>query len=131
MTGHPFSPASDPSPASTPPPPRRTLLPLPGLAAIALYMFILAGVIVVGVVSGSHYPPIFLIFSVFFFTASGGLLMLFRWAWAMALAAVVLLAGYYLWSAIGLHQPLLIVQALLNFVFFLYLIRPEVREKLH
>ncbi|HUB53102.1 MAG TPA: hypothetical protein VL986_13185 [Terracidiphilus sp.] len=94
-------------------------------------MFILAGVIVVGVVSGSHYPPIFLIFSVFFFTASGGLLMLFRWAWAMALAAVVLLAGYYLWSAIGLHQPLLIVQALLNFVFFLYLIRPEVREKLH
>jgi hypothetical protein len=103
---------------------------LPGLAAIALYMFILAGVIVVGVVSGQRYPPLFLIFSTFFFTASGGLLMLFRWAWAMTLAAVLLLAGYYLWSAIVLHQPVLIVQAVLNFVFFLYLIRVEVRARL-
>jgi hypothetical protein len=135
MNDQPSSPAADrspadPSPAGTPPPPRRILMQLPGLAAIALYMFILAGMIVVGVVSGRHYPPLFLIFSMFFFTASGGLLMLFRWAWAMALAAVLLLAGYYLWSAIALHQPPLIVQAVLNFVFFLYLIRLEVRAKL-
>jgi len=134
MSDQPSPPAADsssagPFPAGTPPPPRRLVLQLPGLAAIALYMFILAGVIVVGVVSG-HYPPLFLIFAAFFTTASGGLLMLFRWAWAMTLAAVVLLAGYYLWSAITLHQPPLIVQAVLNFVFFLYLIRLEVRAKL-
>ena len=93
-------------------------------------MFILAGVIVFGVVSGRRYPSIFLIFSALFFTASGGLLMLFRWAWAMALAAVILLAGYNMWIAIALHQPASAVQALLNFVFFLYLVRPEVRQKL-
>jgi hypothetical protein len=126
------SDTSLPSPAApdTPPPPRRELLPLPGLAAIALYMFILAGVIVVGVVSGRHYPVFFLVFSALFFAAAGGLLMLFRWAWAMALAAVLLLAGYNLWIAIGLQQPSSGIQALLNFVFFLYLVRPDVRQKL-
>jgi hypothetical protein len=109
---------------------RREVMPLPGLAAIALYMFVLAGVIIFGVVSGRHYPPVFLVFSALFFAASGGLLMLFRWAWAMTLAAVLLLAGYNMWIAIGFHQPPAAVQALLNFVFFLYLVRPEVREKL-
>jgi hypothetical protein len=110
--------------------PRRDLLRLPGLVAIAFYIFILAGLIVFGVVSGHYYPPVFLIFSALFFAASGGLLLLFRWAWAMALAAVLLLAGYNLWIAIGLHQAPAIVQSLLNLVFFLYLVRPEVREKL-
>ncbi len=116
--------------AAAPAPRRRDMLPLPGLAAIALYMFLLAGVIIFGVVSGRHYPPVFLIFSALFFTASGGLLMLFRWAWAMTLAAVLLLAGYNMWIAVSLHQAPAIVQSLLNLVFFLYLVRPEVREKL-
>jgi hypothetical protein len=122
-------PAGPPQ-ASAPTPQHRDWLPLPGLAAIALYMFILAGVIVFGVVSGRHYPPAFLAFSALFFAASGGLLMLFRWAWAMTLAAVLLLAGYNVWIAVSLHQAPSAVQAMLNFVFFLYLVRPEVREKL-
>ena len=130
MSGQPIPDKEGEPPVDTQMPPRRTLAPLPGLAAIALYMFLLAGVIIFGVVSGGRYPAFFLIFSALFFTASGGLLMLFRWAWAMALAAVLLLAGYNLWVAIGLHQAPSAVQALLNFVFFLYLIRPEVREKL-
>src|SRR5471030_3296147 len=72
-------------------PPDRDLFPLPGLAAISLYLFVLAGVIILGVVRGPHYPPLFLVFAAGFITASGGLLMLFRWAWALALAAVFLL----------------------------------------
>jgi hypothetical protein len=116
------------TPAGTPP--RRDIVPLPGLAAIALYMFLLAGVIIFGVVSGRHYPPVFLVFSALFFTASGGLLMLFRWAWAMTLAAVLLLVAYNMGIAVSLHQLPSVVQSLLNLVFFLYLIRPEVREKL-
>ena len=56
--------------------------------------------------------------------------MLFRWAWAMTLAAVLLLAGYNMWIAVGLQQIPSVVQSLLNLVFFLYLIRPEVLEKL-
>jgi hypothetical protein len=113
-----------------PQPPGRDLLPLPGLAAICLYLFILAGVIVLGVVGGRHYPPLFLIFAAAFITASAGLLMRFRWAWALALAAVFLLVAYNLWIFSSQHQGAALVQGLLNLIFFLYLIRPEVREKL-
>jgi len=105
--------------------------PLPGMAAIALYLMLLAGTIVVGVVSGGHYPPLFLLFSVVFVTASGGLIVGFRWAWALALAAVFLLACYWGWTFSMVRSAASAVQGLLNLVFFLYLIRPEVRARLH
>jgi glycerol-3-phosphate acyltransferase PlsY len=105
-------------------------MPLPGLAAIALYLLVLAGVIVLGVVQDHHYPPIFLIFSVFFIAASAGMLMLLRWAWALALAAVFLLMAYNAWIFSAQHEAPALVQGLLNLVFFLYLVRTEVREKL-
>lgn len=110
--------------------PLAEFLPLPGLAAISLYLLVLAGVIVLGVVGGRHYPLLFLVFAAGFITASGGLLMLFRWAWALALAAVFLLVVYNLWIFSAQHQGAALVQGLLNLVFFLYLVRPEVREKL-
>ena len=109
--------------------PKRELLPLPGLAAISLYLLLLAVVIIVGAVGG-HYPTLFLVLPVFLFAASGGLLMLFRWAWAMALAAVLMLGGYNLWIFTRLHMFPALIQGLLNLVFFFYLVRTEVREKL-
>jgi dolichyl-phosphate-mannose--protein O-mannosyl transferase len=105
-------------------------LPLPGLAAICLYLLALAGVIILGVVSGRHYPPLFLLFAAGFIAASAGLLLLFRWAWAMTLGAVTLLTVYDLWIFASQHQTPALVQGLLNLVFFLYLVRTEVREKL-
>jgi len=117
-----------PSPPDSPQ--RAELMPLPGLAAIALYLLVLAGVIVVGVVGGRHYPPLFLVFAVAFITASGGLAMLFRWAWSLALAAVLLLAAYNIWIFSTLQQAPALVQGLLNLIFFLYLVRPEVRARL-
>jgi len=48
----------------------------------------------------------------------------------MALATVLLLAIYNLWIFTSLHQLPMLIQGLLNLVFFLYLIRPEVRCKL-
>ncbi len=111
-------------------PARRELLPLPGLAAISLYLLVLAVVIVVGVVSGRHYPPLFLLLAAGFITASPGLLRLLRWAWALALSAVFLLAIYNLWFFLSQHQFSALIQGLLNLVFFLYLVRPEVRERL-
>ena len=117
-----------PSPQDSPK--RTELLPLPGLAAIAIYLLVLAGVIVSGVVGGRHYPPLYLLFAAAFITASGGLVMLFRWAWSLALAAVFLLVSYNTWIFSTQHQGAAIVQGLLNLVFFLYLVRPEVREKL-
>jgi hypothetical protein len=108
----------------------QSALPLPGLAAIALYLLLLAATIVIGVVSGHHYPPLFLLFSALFITSSGGLLMRFRWAWALALAAVGLLAGYNFWIFSSRHTPAGLVQGSLNLVFFLYLVRAQVRETL-
>jgi hypothetical protein len=108
---------------------RSELMRLPGLAAISFYLLILAGLIIVGA-AGGHYPPVFLLFSALFLTASAGLLMLFRWAWALTLAAVFLLAIYNLWIFSTQHQGAAVVQGLLNLIFFLYLVRPEVREKL-
>lgn len=117
-----------PSPAPAGPQ-RRDLLQLPGLAAIGLYLAALAGFIVIGVVRGA-YPLLFLVFSVSFFAASGGLMLLFRWAWALALAAVLLLAVYNMWIFSSQHDAPALVQGLLNWVFFLYLVRVEVRSKL-
>ena len=110
--------------------PRRELLALPGLAAISLYLLVLAGVIILGVTAGRHYPPLFLFFAALFIAASAGLLLLLRWAWALALAAVFLLVIYNLWIFSSLHQGAALVQGLLNLVFFLYLVRPEVRGHL-
>ena len=103
--------------------------PLPGLIAIAVYLLLLSVVIVIGVVGG-HYPPLFIALPVFLLAACGGLLMLFRWAWAMTLAAVLLLGGYNVWIFARLHFGASLIQGLLNLVFFFYLVRPEVREKL-
>ena len=108
----------------------KSILQLPGLAAISLYMLILAAVIVFGVVSGGHYPPLFLVLAALFIAASAGLMKLFRWAWALTLAAVLLLATYNLWLFSKLQQGSMLVQGLLNVVFFLYLVRAEVRGKL-
>jgi hypothetical protein len=107
----------------------KSILQLPGLAAISFYMLILCGVIVIGVVGG-HYSPLFLIPAILFIAASAGLMRLFRWAWALTLSAVLLLAIYNLWLFSTLRQMPGQVQGLLNLVFFLYLIRTEVREKL-
>ncbi len=112
-------------------PARRGLLRLPGLAAISLYLLVLAGVIILGVAEEQHYPPLFLIFAASFIAASAGLILLMRWAWALTLGAVFLLAAYNAWIFSNQHQPAAVVQGLLNLVFFLYLVRPEVRARLH
>jgi hypothetical protein len=110
--------------------PRRNRLPLPGMAAISLYLLLLSGVIIVGVVAGRYYPPLFLVFAAGFITAAAGLILLLRWAWAMALAAVFLLVVYDLWIFSIQREPPALVQGLLNLVFFLYLVRADVRAKL-
>ncbi|HET7103815.1 MAG TPA: hypothetical protein VFI20_06980 [Terracidiphilus sp.] len=109
--------------------PQGRTMPPPGLAAISLYLLVLAAVIIIGV-AGGHYPPLFLVFSAGFIAASAGMFLLLRWAWAGALAAVFLLACYNLWIFSTRHQAPAVVQGLLNLVFFLYLIRTEVRGKL-
>jgi len=121
---------NDDQATTAPTPPRPQLLPLPGLAAISLYLLVLAGIIVFGVVSGRHYPLIFLVFAAAFIASSAGLILLFRWAWSLALAAVLLLVVYDLWIFSTQHFGPALKQGLLNLIFFLYLVRPEVRSRL-
>lgn len=111
------------------PQPQRAILELPGLLAISLYLTVLAGVLILGVV-GRHYPPLFLLLAAAFLTSSAGLILLLRWAWAAALAAVFLLVCYNFWIFGMQHMGAAVVQGLLNLVFFLYLVRGEVRAKL-
>jgi len=128
---------SDPpaQPAGTTPlqPPRDSqpsLARLPGLVAIGLYLLLLAGVAVFDVVSGRA-DPLYLIFPVFFIAAAAGLMLLLRWAWALALATMALLAGIFMYEYFRQqHQYTWLMQALLNMVLFLYLVRTDVREKL-
>lgn len=108
---------------------RNTPLPLPGMAGIALYMLAISGVIAFGVV-GHHIPAIFLIVSLLTACASFGLLRQQRWGWALSLAATLLLMIYQFYILFRQHQGTAGVMGALNLVLFLYLVRPEVIERL-
>ena len=109
--------------------PARRQLPLPGMAGIALYMLALSGVIAFGVV-GHHIPPIFLIVSLLTACACFGLLRLQRWGWALSLAATFLLMIYQFYLLFRLHEAPRGILGAVNLVLFLYLVRPEVIERL-
>lgn len=125
----PEQPVAPPAADSAAPARARNVMELPGLVAIGLYLVALAAVVILGA-AGGHYPPLFLAFPVLFLAAAGGLMLLLRWAWALALAAVLLMALFNMWIFIHQHVGSALVQGLLNWVFFLYLIRTEVRGKL-
>ena len=109
-------------------------LPLPGMAAVALYMLALALLGVAGVLTG-HYPAggarvgILILCSVFA-AAAMGLIRLRRWGWALTLGAVVLCLCFGCYSLIRFRQGQWVVMVAINLVFFLYLVRPEVTERL-
>jgi hypothetical protein len=109
--------------------PKSSLLKLPGLIAISLYMLLLSGVTVVSVVERQA-GMVYLVFSVLFVAGALGLLLLLRWAWALTLAAVAILSGSFLWEFSLQHLYPSLVKGLLNLFFFLYLVRADVRSKL-
>ena len=59
-----------------------------------------------------------------------GLLRLRRWGWAIVTAGCVLMAGGYFYGYHAAHRAPFIIQGLFALVFFLYLSRPEVRDRL-
>jgi hypothetical protein len=102
---------------------------LPAMAGIALYMFVLAGVVGFGAATG-RFPRLFLVLCVLFVAAAVGLIRLYRWGWALATAASFLLMSYGVWAYIHTRMAAALVMSFLNLIFFLYLVRPEVRERL-
>jgi hypothetical protein len=109
-------------------------LPWPGMAAISLWMLGLAVMGVTGVLSG-HYPKggtgvAILSLSTLFAAAGLGLIRLRRWGWALTLAAAFLCMCFGCYSLFRFHQGQWVIMAVVNLVFFLYLVRPQVTERL-
>ena len=115
--------------AKSPTPPAEYRGLLPAMAGIALYMFVLAGVVGFGAATG-RFPRLFLIVCVLFVAAAVGLIRLYRWGWALATAASFLLMSYGVWAYTQTRMAAALVMSFLNLIFFLYLVRPEVRERL-
>ncbi len=104
-------------------------LPLPGMAAISLWMLALSLLGVAGVWT-HHYPTGVLVLSSALAAAGLGLIRMRRWGWALCLGAVFLCMCFGCYSLFRFHQPQWVVMAAINLVFFLYLVRPEVTGRL-
>jgi hypothetical protein len=104
-------------------------LPLPGMAAISLYMWGLALVGVAGVLTHRYPTPVLILCSLFA-VAGLGLVRMVRWGWALTLGAVFCSVCYWCYSFFRFHQPQAAIWAVINFIFFLYLVRSEVTERL-
>jgi hypothetical protein len=109
-------------------------LPLPGMAAIALWMLVLT-LMGVGYVLTGHSPQTrdkiaILVLCSVFALAGLGLIRMRRWGWALTLGAVFCSMCYWCYSLFRFRQPQAVVMAVINLVFFLYLVRSEVIERL-
>jgi hypothetical protein len=109
-------------------------LPLPGVAAIACLLLFESGIAFFAML---HFLaersmialPIFLA-TLLMFAGGAGLLRRYRFGWAIALANSLLTSCYCLVHAIAGRTPQPLIPAALYLVFFFYLIRPTVRERL-
>ncbi|HWG16945.1 MAG TPA: hypothetical protein VN678_03735 [Acidobacteriaceae bacterium] len=103
---------------------------LPGIAAIAMYMLVVAIVGAFGSLRGTFPPMIALPICTLIVVGVFGLLRMRRWGWALVTAGSLLFAFAYSWIARRGHIPGLWVMAALDLCMFLYLIRTEVRDRL-
>ena len=106
----------------------------PGVAAIALWMLLESLIGVSGVLTGhfaSHGARIaVLAVSTLLALAGLGLFKMRRWGWALALAAAFLTSSYGIYIMMRYHQNNYWVMTLANFIFFFYLVRPEILRRL-
>lgn len=107
---------------------------LPGMALIGMYLLVLAMLNAFAAVRGAYGAGAakYSILGICTMLAVGvfGLLRLLRWGWAIVSAGCVLLAAGYFYGFHRTHIAPYIVQGLFALVFFLYLSRTEVRERL-
>ncbi|HTW48455.1 MAG TPA: DUF2127 domain-containing protein [Acidobacteriaceae bacterium] len=103
--------------------------PLPGVAAIGLYMFLLCVLWLVPISRGQM-PKVMLILCAAFAVGGQGLLRQKRWGWAMSLAAIFLSGIQEMWRVAEYHDLLMLAGAAFNMILFLYLVRPEVRQRM-
>lgn len=108
---------------------------LPGMAFIGMYLLLLAMLNAFAALRGIYGTGFarYGIFGICSLMVIGvfGFLRLRRWGWAVVAAGFLLLAAgdFYLYA--HQHVGFLLIRALFSIVFFLYLSRTEVRERLH
>ncbi|HTV09163.1 MAG TPA: hypothetical protein VMD97_08995 [Candidatus Aquilonibacter sp.] len=107
---------------------------LPGMALIAVYLLVLAMLNAFAAARGSFGAggAKYAILAICTLLVVGifGLLRLLRWGWAIVSAGCVLMAAGYFYGFHRTHIVPYIIQGLFALVFFLYLSRTEVRDRL-
>jgi hypothetical protein len=107
---------------------------LPGMALIGIYLLVLAMLNAFAAARGSfgNGGAKYSILAICTLLVVGvfGLLRLLRWGWAIVSAGCVLMAAGYFYGFHRTHIAPYIIQGLFALVFFLYLSRTEVRERL-
>jgi uncharacterized membrane protein (DUF2068 family) len=101
---------------------------LPGMAFVCIWMLLLCAIGLIGVIT-HHLPPAVVILCVIYAVAANGLLKLRRWGWALTLGAAFLSMCYGVYVLFHFHQLPIVVMVAVNLVIFLYLVRPEVLER--
>jgi hypothetical protein len=107
---------------------------LPGIAAICLYLILMTTANVYAGLTGVYGsgPAKFGILALCSLLAAGlyGLLRLKKWGWALVTAGCLLFATGYFFYFSKSHVGFFLIQGLFGLLFFLYLVRPETRERL-
>jgi hypothetical protein len=121
-----------PDDPQTPPVTRQPLLP--GMAMIAMYLMLIAMLNAFAALRGTFGAgaPRYSIFGVCSLMVIGvfGLLRMARWGWSIVTAGCLLMAAGYFYGFHRAHAAPYVVQGIFDMLFFLYLVRPEVRERL-
>lgn len=125
-----FEPASAPE---KPVHPERGRM-LPGVAGIAMFLLLLTLLNVFGALRGSFGSSAvkYGVLTLCTMLVAGilGLLKMRIWGYSIVLAGCVLLSSSYFYLFSRVHSPFLLVQGGFMLVFFLYLVRPEVRNRM-
>ena len=107
---------------------------LPGVAMISMYLLLFAMLNAFAAARGNFGAGAakYSILGVCSLMVIGifGLLKLRRWGWALVTAGCLLMALGYFYGFHRTHIPPYIILGLFDLVFFLYLIRTEVRDRL-
>ena len=119
--------------ANKPPHPERGRM-LPGVAGIAMFLLLLTLLNVFGALRGSFGTSAvkYGVLTLCTMLVAGlfGLLKMRTWGHSIVLAGCLLLSSSYFYLFSRVHSPFLLVQGGFMLVFFLYLVRPEVRNRM-
>jgi hypothetical protein len=106
---------------------------LPGMAMVAIYMLFVGMVGGFGALNGRYPGGRYVVLIICSLVVVGvfGFLRLKRWGWALVAGGALSLCLWSLYMSHIIHNPGLLIMAGLNLCLFLYLIRTEVRDRVH